>query len=180
MKKLLAIAAAGVVAFASAATAHYEGQDNAVDARGQQIFDARGNCVYTNWDDVTGQCGIRKELLVVYFDFNRSSIRSNERAELNELVERLKEFNHIQDVSIIGTADRVGGDSYNTRLSQKRANNVKNYLAARGVNVRGATVSALGESDPVTNCADDLSHSELVACLQEDRRVEVKLHYTRK
>ena len=180
MKKLLAVAAAGVVAFASAAVAHYEGQDNAIDARGQQIFDNRGNCVYTNWDDVTGQCGIRKELLVVYFDFNRSGIRANERRELNELVARLKEFNHVEGVSIKGTADRVGGNDYNVRLSQKRANNVKNYLAARGVNVRGATVEAIGEDMPVTECGDDLSHSELVSCLQEDRRVEVKLHYVRK
>lgn len=180
MKKLLAIAAAGVVAFAASAMAHYEGQDNVIDGRGQQVFDSRGNCVYTNWDDTTGQCGIRKELLVVYFDFNRSSIRGNERQELDELAARLKEFNNIEDVSIVGTADRVGGDAYNVRLSQKRANNVKNYLAARGISVRGATVEALGESAPVTQCASDLKHSELVACLQEDRRVEVRLHYTRK
>ena len=180
MKKLLAVAAVGVVAFAASAMAHYEGQDNVIDERGQQIFDNRGNCVYTNWDDATGQCGIRKELLVVYFDFNRSGIRGSERQELNELVARLKEFNHVSGVSIVGTADRVGGDDYNVRLSQKRANNVKNYLSARGVNVRGATVEALGESAPVTECGSDLRHSELVACLQEDRRVEVKLHYTRR
>ena len=177
MKKLLAIAAASVVAFASAATAHFEGQDNAVDARGQQIFDARGNCVYTKWDHTTGQCGIRKELLTVYFDFNRSAIRSGERKELQELIARINEIGNVDSVSIVGTADRVGGDDYNVRLSQKRANNVKNYLAARGVNVRGATVDAIGESAPVTQCGDDLGHSDLVNCLAEDRRVEVVLHY---
>lgn len=177
MKKLLAMASIGVMAFAASATAHYEGQDNAIDARGQQIFDARGNCVYTNWDDVTGQCGIRRELRVVYFDFNRSSIRASERTELNELVAKIKEFGNVKDVSIVGTADRIGDSDYNVRLSQKRANAVKNYLAARGISVRGATVVAKGESDSVTDCSADLSHSELVNCLQEDRRVEVMLHY---
>lgn len=177
MKKLLVMATAGIMAFAASAMAHYEGQDNAVDVRGQQIFDARGNCVYTNWDDVTGQCGIRRELRVVYFDFNRSSIRPSERAELNELVAKIKEFGNVKDVSIIGTADRIGADDYNVRLSQKRANAVKNYLASRGISVRGATVKALGETESVTECSSDLSHSELVNCLQEDRRVEVMLHY---
>lgn len=179
MKKLLAMATAGVALFAASAMAHYEGQDNVIDARGQQVFDARGNCVYTNWDDTTGQCGIKKELLVVYFDFNRSSIRSSERAELNELAARLKEFGNVEGVSIKGTADRVGGSDYNVRLSQKRANAVKNYLAARGVSVHGATVSAVGEEGSVTQCGSDLKRAELVQCLQEDRRVEVELHYTR-
>ena len=179
MKKLLAVAAVSIVAFAASAVAHYEGQDNAVDARGQQIFDNRGNCVSTTWDNVAGMCGIRKELLVVYFDFNRSGIRSSERSELNELVAKLKEFKHVSGVSIKGTADRVGGDDYNVRLSQKRANAVKNYLSARGISVSGATVEAVGESSPVTSCASDLGHADLVSCLQEDRRVEVVLNYTR-
>lgn len=179
MKKLLAIAAAGVVAFASSAMAKYEGQDNAVDQRGQQIFDTRGDCVYTTWPDAGGQCGIRRELRVVYFDFNRSAIKSAERSELNELVETLKKFDKVESVSIVGHADRIGSSDYNVRLSQKRANAVKNYLAARGVSVRDATVRALGESDSVTECSAELSKSQLINCLAEDRRVEIMLNYVK-
>lgn len=177
MKKLLAIVAASVVAAATPALAHYEGKDPAIDARGQQIFDARGNCVSTNWGIASGVCGMSRELLTVYFDFNRSAVRTSEREELNELAAKLKETDMVESVSIVGFADRIGGDSYNAALSQKRANNVKNYLAARGISVRGATVKALGESAPVTECGADLSKSALISCLQEDRRVEVMLNY---
>lgn len=177
MKKLLAIAAVGVVAFAASAMAYYEGQDNAIDQTGQQIFDARGNCVYTKWDDVSGMCGIKRELRVVYFDFNRSSLKSSERAKLNQLAAAIREFRNIESVSIVGHADRIGGNDYNVRLSQKRANAVKNYLAANGIAVRGATVRALGESTSVTACSADLSQADLIACLAEDRRVEVELNF---
>lgn len=179
MKKLLAIAAAGVVAFAASAMAKYEGQDNAIDQSGQQIFDARGNCVYTKWDDVSGQCGIKRELRVVYFDFNRSSIKSSERAKLDQLAARIREIRNIESVSIIGHADRIGGDSYNTRLSQKRANAVRSYLASKGIRVRSASVRAVGENDPVTACDANMKQADLIKCLAEDRRVEVELNFAK-
>lgn len=179
MKKLLAIAAAGVVVFAASAMAKYEGQDNAIDQTGQQIYDARGNCVYTKWDDVSGQCGVKRELRIVYFDFNKSSLRSSERAKLDQLAARLKEIRNVESVNIVGHADRIGGDSYNARLSQKRANAVKNYLASKGIRVRGASVRSVGESESVTACDPSLKQKDLVACLAEDRRVEVELNLTK-
>lgn len=176
MKKLLAIAAAGVVVFAASAMAKYEGQDNAIDQSGQQIFDARGNCVYTKWDDVSGQCGVSRELRIIYFDFNRSSIKASERGKLDQLAARLKQIRNVESVNIVGHADRIGGDSYNARLSQKRANAVKSYLASKGIKVRSASVRSVGESDPVTACDPNLNQKDLIACLAEDRRVEVELN----
>lgn len=175
MKKLLALAA-GVVAFATSAMAEISYQDNAIDKTGQQIFDGRGDCVYTKWDASGSVCGLARELRVVYFDFNKSSLKSSERKKLDKLAARLKEIKNVESVSIVGHADRIGGNDYNVRLSQKRANAVKNYLAAKGIKVRKATVRALGESDPVTACNSDLKQAELIKCLAEDRRVEVELN----
>lgn len=179
MKKLFAIAAAGVMAFATSAMADYEGQDNAVDQSGRQIFDARGNCVYTKWDDVSGQCGIARELRVVYFDFNRSSVKSSERAKLDQLAQRIREVKNIESVTIVGHADRIGGDSYNVRLSQKRANAVRSYLASKGIKVRSASVRAAGEASPVTACDASMKQKDLISCLAEDRRVEIELNFAK-
>jgi outer membrane protein OmpA-like peptidoglycan-associated protein len=177
MKKLFAIAAAGLVAFAaSAAMAKYDAQDNAIDKSGRQIFDARGNCVFTKWEDASGQCGVKRELRVVYFDFNRSVVKASERAKLDQLAARLKQIRNVESVNIVGHADRIGGDSYNARLSQKRANAVKNYLASKGIKVRSASVRAAGESQSVTACNDNKKQKDLIACLAEDRRVEIELN----
>jgi len=88
----------------------------------------------------------------------------------------LKQIRNVESVNIVGHADRIGGDSYNTRLSQKRANAVKNYLASKGIKVRSASVRAVGESESVTACNAEMKQKGLVSCLAEDRRVEVELN----
>lgn len=179
MKKIMTLAAIGAIACSGAALAHFNSDESVVrDYRGQQVNDERGHCVYTNWNDAGNACGgIGKLSRSVYFDFNRSNLKKSERAKLDKLISALRKAKSIESVTLVGTADRVGKSDYNQRLSQKRANVVKQYLTSNGVKVRGVQMRAIGESAPVTKCAKGLKHSELVACLAADRRTDVELNY---
>ncbi len=178
MKKIFALAALSALAFGSA-NAGTVTQDHAIDKSGKQIFDARGNCVFTKWDAKKGGCGavITSEMRKVYFDFNSSAIKASERAKLDKLAKALKTHKGFESVTIVGHADQIGHDAYNQALSSRRANAVKRYLAGKGVRVKNVDLRAKGESEPVTSCDSSAPHAELVKCLAEDRRVDIELNY---
>jgi len=77
-----------------------------------------------------------KEKLVlrgVHFDFNKSNIRPGDAAVLDEAATTLK-ANPDVDIDVNGYCDAIGGENYNLRLSDRRANAVVDYLANAGVN----------------------------------------------
>jgi outer membrane protein OmpA-like peptidoglycan-associated protein len=57
-------------------------------------------------------------------------------------------------VMLSGHSDRSGSDRYNLRLSQRRAANVRAYLAGRGIPDLAMTTVALGESSTRVPTAD--------------------------
>jgi outer membrane protein OmpA-like peptidoglycan-associated protein len=140
-----------------------------------------GNCVITKWDSVGDECtgkavaNISKDLLNVYFDFNKSTLNSKEKTKLDTVSKLIKESKEVEAIDIAGFADNIGKDGYNKKLSQRRAETVKSYLAKRGLKARKLTVEAFGETNPVTKCDPSLAKKDLIACLAEDRRVEIKL-----
>ena len=116
----------------------------------------------------------------VYFDFDRSVLRSGEAPKLDELAARIKgrDFNRLDAV---GHADRIGANAYNMGLSKRRAEAVQAYLASKGVDTARIRVEARGEDRAVTGetCKDmgpeNRKNQKLVECLRRDRRVELGL-----
>jgi outer membrane protein OmpA-like peptidoglycan-associated protein len=153
------------------------------DSRGQAVRSSNGNCVITRWEGNDGVCEgtstqIALEDRTVYFDFNDSSLTEAARGKLDSLLPILKSNADIQNVSIVGYADRVGSHSYNQALSKKRAMNVKQYLATNGYNNASVTKTRwVGKSKASANCAAKLGHNALVSCLSPDRKVEVEVNY---
>lgn len=158
------------------------------DGRGNVVVNSFHNCVHTRWmgdrDVCDAQPTMRKrtdigqEERTVYFEFNKAVLAPEAVAKLNSLADTLKADDQVRQARIVGYADRIGTASYNERLSQKRAQNVRNYLISRGfINSRVVDTRWLGESAPATKCPDTLSHEELIKCLQKDRRVEVEIDY---
>jgi OOP family OmpA-OmpF porin len=76
-------------------------------------------------------------------------------------------------VRITGYTDRIGGDAYNLKLSQRRADAVKGYLVAKGVAAGRLAAVGRGKANPVVQCSDT-NRAELVRCLEPNRRVEVE------
>lgn len=148
-----------------------------------------GNCVVTMWtashDECTGQVNLRnlsKEWRNVYFDFNRSTLNMTEKAKLDQVSKLITESSEVDSVDLVGYADAVGNAAYNKRLSMKRAQTVKSYLATKGLKTRNVKVEGMGESKPVTNCGykdGTKATAEQIACLAEDRRVEIFLNFVK-
>lgn len=179
LKKASLLATVGLILAPAAFAA--EGFQNVVkDTNGHVVKNTFNNCVVSNFtsgnNECTGEMGINKELLTVYFDFNKSTLNSKEKAKLDKLSKLIKAAKTVETVDISGYADSIGKEGYNKKLSAKRAASVKAYLAKKGLKTRKVSVEALGEDKPVTTCDATLAKQELIVCLAEDRRVDIKLN----
>ena len=106
------------------------------------------------------------------FDFDSARLRLPQ-PKLDETVTVMNTNPQISNVTITGYTDRLGSDKYNMKLSQRRAESVKNYMTSKGVASNRLVAVGRGESDPVVKC-NDRNRSNLIACLEPNRRVEVQ------
>ena len=110
------------------------------------------------------------------FDFNKAVLRAEGKAKLDKLAGDIKGIK-LEVIIAVGHADRFGTDAYNQKLSEKRAEAVKAYLVAKGVEPNRVYTEGKGEKQPVTKpdqCKGGKS-KKTVACLQPDRRVEIEV-----
>lgn len=115
------------------------------------------------------------------FDFDKSVIRADGKKKLDdEVVSKMKEYPQVEVLLVTGHTDRIGSDAYNQKLSQRRADALKGYLVAQGVEDKRIETAAKGESEPVVSC-DNVKgkvsgkNKKLVECLQPNRRVMVEV-----
>lgn len=106
------------------------------------------------------------------FAFDRADLTVQGRQNLSQLLQQVQEASRLQNILIIGYADRIGSASHNLVLSKHRADAVARYLAESGVPA-GAMISAgRGSEDPVVGC-DNPRREALIECLSPNRRVEL-------
>lgn len=103
---------------------------------------------------------------LILFDFDRSDIKPEFEPALRELCAYLQAHPSIR-VSLAGHTDDRGGNDYNRRLGQRRAEKVRDYLLNAGV-VNAIQATTQGEADPV-----DDNRNELGA--YRNRRVEITI-----
>ncbi len=86
----------------------------------------------------------------VLFDFDKTDIRPDALPLLNEVVDILKEHESTR-LEIQGHTDSVGPQGYNLKLSQRRAEVVREYLIAHGISPDRLIAKGYGESDPIAS-----------------------------
>jgi len=106
------------------------------------------------------------------FAFDSAELRAPQ-PKLDEIASALVANSEINDVVITGYTDRLGSNSYNQALSERRANAVKSYLSAKGVSANRLNAQGKGEANPVVECTDK-NRTALIKCLEPNRRVEVE------
>jgi outer membrane protein OmpA-like peptidoglycan-associated protein len=99
------------------------------------------------------------------FAFNKATLTPEGRQHVDHAVEILRDNPNIA-VSVEGHTDSVGSDAYNMKLSQRRADAVRDYMVAHGIAADRITTEAFGETRPVAS-------NDTAAGRAENRRVEI-------
>ena len=86
----------------------------------------------------------------VLFDFDKTEIRPEAHPLLDEVVEILKKHEYIK-LEIQGHTDSIGSEAYNLKLSQRRADVVRDYLVSHGISPDRLVTKGYGESDPIAS-----------------------------
>ena len=108
-----------------------------------------------------------------HFDFDSAVLDIDAERALSALTQHLAEAEY-QKVEIVGRADRIGGADYNRKLSRQRAEAVRDYLVAQGMERSKIAISAAGSIESATRTLCESFHGEaLVQCLQPDRSAQV-------
>ncbi len=111
------------------------------------------------------------QIPTVYFDFDKSMLRSVHKKELERTAIMLKRMPNLM-LYIEGHTDQRGDDAYNQKLSERRADAVKEYLTKRGIEENRMEEAWFGESRPIHNCNE-------VTCTptmhQLNRRTELRI-----
>jgi OOP family OmpA-OmpF porin len=89
-------------------------------------------------------------LVGVGFETNSATLTSESRAVLDPVATDLKKYSEL-GIELQGHTDSVGADQYNLRLSQRRADAVRDYLLSEGVSASQVVARGYGESQPTAS-----------------------------
>ena len=107
------------------------------------------------------------------FDFDNTVVKGKNNKVLDEIAAKIKEHEDVEFILVTGHTDIIGTDAYNQKLSERRADAVKKYLATHGIkDVRIKSVGK-GESEQVVDCKGVKGNKQIIECLAPNRRVVV-------
>lgn len=106
-------------------------------------------------------------LETIYFDFDKSDIRTDQRDKMNKNARLLSDNNNVK-IRLEGHCDERGTNEYNMALGDRRANSVRQFLTDYGISDSRITTISYGEERPV-----DAGHNE--DSWAKNRRCEFKI-----
>jgi outer membrane protein OmpA-like peptidoglycan-associated protein len=96
----------------------------------------------------------------IYFDFNKTTIKRESYAILEQLAKVMNQYPDIRRIEVAGHTDDIGGDASNLKLSQGRAEAVVSWLVSRGgVDAGRLIATGYGESRPMMPPVDELART---------------------
>ena len=111
------------------------------------------------------------------FAFDRSALTPAATARLDrDVIAKLATCARVENVVIEGHADRIGSQQYNQKLSERRADSVKNYLVNKGAERAKVETIGMGKTTPAKFCPDTAKRVELIACLAPNRRAIIAVN----
>lgn len=110
------------------------------------------------------------------FAFDKAVLKPEGKVMLDDLASQLNGATY-DNIIATGHTDRFGSNGYNQKLSERRAEVVKDYLIGKNVQASRIDAAGKGETQPITQADACLGakSAKVVACLQPDRRVDVEM-----
>ncbi|CCG52061.1 Probable outer membrane protein precursor, OmpA family [Flavobacterium indicum GPTSA100-9 = DSM 17447] len=93
----------------------------------------------------------------IYFEYDKSNITAQGAEELDKLVQVMHEYPNMVIYAKSHTDSR-GSDSYNLRLSDRRAKATVQYIVSKGIAKERISGKGMGETEPkvsCTNCSEE-------------------------
>ena len=111
------------------------------------------------------------------FDFDKAVLKPEGKAAIDtEIIAKLRDVQKLELVLVTGHTDRIGSQAYNQKLSERRADAVRDYLVSKGVPRDKIETLGMGKTQPVPGVVCNMkAMKELIACLAPNRRVEVEV-----
>lgn len=116
--------------------------------------------------------------------FDKAEMTADNKKELDAFLDGLSKATKARGpvqmgaVVVTGHTDRIGSLKYNMKLSERRAQVVKDYIVAKGVDQKLIfwEGKAFNQPIPVTKfCDNKMKRKQLIECLAPNRRVTVEV-----
>lgn len=149
------------------------------DSDGDGLNDQVDKCPTESGPETNGGCPVKEEIKKeikekvefaaknIFFKASSAELTQDSYAALDEVVTLLRE-NETLKMNIEGHTDSTGSAQLNARLSQSRADAVKNYIVSKGIAASRLQATGYGPSRPLTS-------NDTPAGRRKNRRVELKL-----
>ena len=106
------------------------------------------------------------------FDFDKSVLRPDGKKSIDDALAKIQGTD-LEMVIATGHTDSIGTEQYNQRLSERRAEAVKQYLVSKGIPASKITTIGKGESQPVAT-------NKTKEGRQKNRRVDIEFKGVKK
>lgn len=142
-----------------------------LDTDGDGVVDEKDRCPGTPLRTrVDGNgCPLSKVIALngVTFEFDQARLRPDAQTILDDASAILRRYPDMK-VEVAGHTDSMGSDSYNQKLSERRAAAVREYFVERGIAPAQMSVRGYGEAEPEVS-------NETEAGRERNRRVELRI-----
>lgn len=101
------------------------------------------------------------------FDTGSADVKGASAADLQQVAKIMNDYPQTR-VMVAGHTDSVGSNESNQKLSERRANAVKNLLVNNGVNANRIVAKGYGETQPIAS-------NDTAAGRQQNRRVKITI-----
>src|SRR5712691_4783241 len=99
------------------------------------------------------------------FDFNKATLKPAGKKMVDGAVTVMKDKPSMK-VSVEGHTDSIGSDTYNQKLSERRAQAVRDYMVSQGIDAARISVKGWGKTKPIASNKTEAGRAE-------NRRVEI-------
>ncbi|WP_305042709.1 OmpA family protein [Geoalkalibacter sp.] len=139
-----------------------------IDSDGDGVPDHLDQCPDTPRGVIVDERGCPIELkLHIEFDFDKADIRPRHKADIDRAAAFIRQYPQVPYILIAGHTDSIGTDAYNQKLSERRANAVRDALIKQhGIDAKRLVARGYGESQPIAT--NDTPEGR-----QHNRRVEL-------